>query len=242
MPLGVEDIRRNIVVAVGLILVFAVVMWLAPEKDDLRTVFDAARPRQPVAATETADPAKGEPRQRRGDAAVPAQPGSGITQAARVAPQGTPSGPGDGAEPLERLPPRPPLSDDDQQPDTPKPRLLARPVALDGARVAYRQGVVTLPGVEALPLNERCGSGAEDFPCGVMARTELRRFLRGRSIACDVPDDFGLKRGEATSACTVGSEDIGRWVVENGWARAAPGGAYEEVEAAARQARRGIWR
>lgn len=240
MPLGVEDIRRNIVVAVGLVLVFAVVMWLAPEPDDLRTVFDAARPRQPMTAKEAGEPAGSAPRQERDAAAVADRQGGGDMRGARAAPQEAAPDPSAGE--LERLPPRPPLSGETLQPDTPKPRLLARPVALDGARIAYRQGVVTLPGVEALPLNERCGSSAEDFPCGVMARTELRRFLRGRSIACDVPDDFGLKRGEATSACTVGDADIGRWVVENGWARAAPGGPYADVEATARQSKRGIWR
>ncbi|MBP0614612.1 thermonuclease family protein [Jiella mangrovi] len=241
ISVDVAAIRRNIAVAVGLMLVFAFVMWLAPEKDAGRTVFEAGRSRPQAPATQTAnEPQKTSPRDER----VAGQRSSTSTPASHsMASRGeTAAGASTEQEPLERLPPRPPLSDEALRADTPRPKLLPRPVALDGAHIAYRQGVITLPGVEAVPLAEQCGSGAAAFPCGVMARTELRRFLRGRSIACEVPDDFGVRRGEATTACTVADEDIGRWVVENGWARATPDGPYVEVEAAARKAQRGIWR
>ncbi|TFF27137.1 hypothetical protein E3C22_01250 [Jiella endophytica] len=240
MRLAIEDVRRTIVVAVALVLVFWMVLWLAPAKDGRHTVFDPA-PQPPVtttAATGSEKPARTTARPE--DAAL-SETSEDQMAVRSIDGEDLPGSSGPSA-PLERLPPRPPLSEAKLRPDTPKPRLLPRPVALDGARIAYRQGVITLPGVEALPLAERCGPDEGNFPCGVMARTELRRFLRGRSIACDVPQDFGLKRGEATSACTVADEDIGRWVVENGWAKAAPGGPYEKAEAAAKEAKRGLWR
>ena len=236
--LQLEVVRRTIVVAVALCLVFAFVLWLAPEKDGRETVFDP-RP-ETHAASNTVK--TGSPAARR-DATDGAPPASDARTSGGPTPEdGSSQGGSDGAGDLERLPPRPPLSDEELRPDTPQPRLLARPIALDGGRIAYRQGVIVLPGVLAVPLTERCGPKTLNYPCGVMARTELRRFLRGRSIACDVPEDFGLKRGEATSACTVGDEDIGRWSVENGWAKSEPGGPYDEAQASAKEARRGIWR
>lgn len=239
----VEDVRRVIVVAVGLVLVTLLLLWLAPEKDGSRTVFEAVR---------ASRLAQSEARERAAERIAAEKQQAGATGASAGAeddasgispPPGTSPEAGDMQDeaPLERLPPRPPLSDETLQADTPKPQLLPRPVALDGARIAYRQGVIVLPGVEALPLDQRCGSGADAFPCGVMARTELRRFLRGRSIECDVPPDFGVRRGEATSSCTVAGEDIGRWVVENGWGKAVDGGRYVEAQAAAKRARRGVW-
>lgn len=242
LRLQVEDIRRVIVVAVGLVLVTLLLLWLAPEKDGSRTIFEAVR---------SSRLAQSEARERAAERSAAEEPRAGVAGASAGAeddagaispPPGTSPKAGDEQDaPLERLPPRPPLSDETLQADTPRPQLLPRPVALDGTRIAYRQGVIVLPGVEALPLAERCGTGADAFPCGVMARTELRRFLRGRSIECDVPGDFGVRRGEANSACTVAGEDIGRWVVENGWGKATAGGPYVEAQAAAKKARRGVW-
>ncbi|MBO0904195.1 thermonuclease family protein [Jiella sonneratiae] len=234
----VAAVRRHIATAAGLVLLFALVIWLAPDRGPERTVFEAAN-RRPVAepAGGAAPRSDEESGKRAAEASRPEK-----DQAAPGVAGKAPAATGDAAgEPLERLPPRPPLSAPELRADTPKPQLLARPIALDGARIAYRQGVVTLPGVEALPLNAQCGAGAAAFPCGVKARTELRRFLRGRSIACDVPADFGVRRSDAASACTVAGEDIGRWVVENGWAKATPDGPYGEAEATAKRQRRGIW-
>ncbi len=237
--LDVEDIRRVIVVAVSLVLLTLLLLWLAPEKDGSRTVFEAvrssrlaeARSNEREASNDITQPTDGKETSKRPSTVGEPTLDAGSSEAGGAADEG----------PLERLPPRPPLSDEKFRADTPKPQLLPRPVALDGARIAYRQGVIVLPGIEALPLDQRCGTGADAFPCGVMARTELRRFLRGRSIECDVPPEFGVRRGEANTACTVAGEDIGRWVVENGWGKATDGGPYAEAQAAARKARRGVW-
>ena len=242
----VEDIRRVIVVAVSLVLVTLLLLWLAPEKDGSRTVFEAVRSSR-LAQSEARERAAERSAADRQQGSIVADASAGGEDKAvaggNPSQPGTSAGPGDTAEgaPLERLPPRPPLSGETLQADTPKPQLLPRPVALDGARIAYRQGTIILPGVEALPLDQRCGTGGDAFPCGVMARTELRRFLRGRSIECDVPPDFGVRRGEATSTCSVAGDDIGRWVIENGWGKATAGGPYGEAQADARKARRGVW-
>ena len=148
---------------------------------------------------------------------------------------------------LKRLPPRPPLS----KPETPtaendpgeaKPTLLPRPVATDAAHLSVGKATVVLPGVKPVPLERSCGSGDAAWPCGMMARTELRRLIGLRSVMCKVPDGFGDREATVTSPCSLASEDLGAWVVRNGWAEAAPGGPYGDAEAAAKRERRGIWR
>ncbi|MBO0663947.1 thermonuclease family protein [Jiella sp. MQZ9-1] len=230
-----DDIRRSIVILAALSLTAAGLIWLAPHQPAGRSIFDAA----PTTGGELSEAAGASPSS---PATTNAQPPVKLERPGTVrsvtAKDITAYG-GHGDAPLIRLPPRQPLSQPEPQPSKPKRQLLPRPIAIDGGHIAYRQGVITLPGVEALPLRERCDTDAR--PCGALARTALRRFLRGRSIACDVPFDFGKKRGEATTACSVGGEDIGAWVVENGWARAVPGGRYEQAETSAKAARRGIW-
>ena len=149
-------------------------------------------------------------------------------------------------EALHRLPPREPLSDlaapAAKSDDSLTKRLLPRPVALDAARIAIGQAVVELPGVEPLELSAQCNSGSLTWPCGARSRTELRNFLRGRSIECEVPNSFGESRETISSACSVGDEDIGAWVVSRGWARAMPGGPYEDQQTSAKANGLGIWR
>jgi endonuclease YncB( thermonuclease family) len=45
----------------------------------------------------------------------------------------------------------------------------------------------------------------------------LRRFLHGRAVECYFPQVEGVD--EVTAPCRVGRQDIGLWLLENGWAR-----------------------
>ncbi|MEX6505826.1 thermonuclease family protein [Jiella sp. M17.18] len=211
-------------ILLGVVLLAAILLALAPSKQSIE-----ARNDDIATAATSAD---GAAAPAHGTRSAPQQTGARAVGPADVAAQG-------GA--LERLPPRPPLSKPADLKEPAKPQLLSLPIAVDAGHIAYRQGVITLPGVDPLPLSAACGSGADARPCGVRSRTELRRFLRGRSIECDVPSDFGEKRSAATTACSVDGEDIGAWVVANGWAKAVPGGPYVKAEDAARQAHLGIW-
>ncbi|MEP0509328.1 MAG: thermonuclease family protein, partial [Aurantimonas coralicida] len=162
-----------------------------------------------------------------------------------VTPDGITSGPAtDG--PLRRLPPRAPDPSPQQatEPENAETRqiLLPRPIARDTAHLTIGRGTIALPGIAALPLERSCGEGANAWPCGMRARTELRNYLRSRSIRCEVPEDFGERDETITSACTLRGDDVGAWIVRNGWAEAAPGGPYQDAEAEARREKRGIWR
>jgi endonuclease YncB( thermonuclease family) len=145
-------------------------------------------------------------------------------------------------ETLERVEPRTPLSPlglATRQADLPpRPTLLPRPHAVAAGRFHSRGHVVTLAGIEIVEAEEKCGEGQESWPCGTMARTAFRNWLRGRALSCVVP--VSPVPGEVVTPCTLGRQDAGEWLVRQGWAHAVAGGPYEEAEAEAREAGRGL--
>jgi endonuclease YncB( thermonuclease family) len=66
-------------------------------------------------------------------------------------------------------------------------------------------------------------------------------FLRGRAVECFLPSLDGIDR--AIAPCRVGSIDLGRWLVRQGWGTP-NGDADDTLNAAAREARcerLGLW-
>ena len=160
-----------------------------------------------------------------------------------VAPPGPPD------EELERVEPRAPLGDLALA-GPPKPRKSKMPDGQDGSKlfqpVASAAGVieakdysVTVSGIDIVKDDETCSDEGKSWACGVRARTAFRAFLRGRTIVCSVPSQGG--HDAASTKCWVGNKDVGEWLVENGWARAAQGGPYVEAGDKARAARKGIF-
>ncbi|KQT55119.1 MULTISPECIES: thermonuclease family protein [unclassified Aureimonas] len=137
----------------------------------------------------------------------------------------------------------PPLAvDRTAEPAKPKMQVLTRPIAIDTATFLIGRARVKLVGVEPAPVGKRCEAKyGGTWPCGATARTALRSWLRARSIACDVPEDFAKSSSMTESRCFLGERDIGTWLVESGWATAVPGGPYETAEAKAKEAGLGIW-
>jgi endonuclease YncB( thermonuclease family) len=80
------------------------------------------------------------------------------------------------------------------------------------------------------------------------ARTAFRAFLRGRAVTCS---GAGTKKDTTASSagapaaivadCKVARQDVGQWLVENGWARATQGGPYADAGEAAHKAGKGIF-
>ncbi len=113
--------------------------------------------------------------------------------------------------------------------------------------LAERGGVLTLAGKSlqlagVLPTDPRricTGPNGKDWPCGVIARTALRTFLRGRTIDCDMPD--GKWQSGMTAACRYARTDLGDWLVRNGWAEPAPGSALFDASEEARRQLLGIY-
>ncbi|KQZ82991.1 hypothetical protein ASD64_07640 [Mesorhizobium sp. Root157] len=151
----------------------------------------------------------------------------------------------DGAE-LERIAPRRPLSDLSLA-EPPKPKFsvdwkgmtLFRPFASSAGMVAAQRYSVTIAGIDVVRSDETCLDNGKTWACGAHALGAFRAFLRGLAVVCAIPPD--KDRGEFNVRCRSGKKDVGEWLVENGWARAAKGSPYEEAGEMARSLRKGIF-
>jgi endonuclease YncB( thermonuclease family) len=150
---------------------------------------------------------------------------------------------------LERVEPRAPLSElalagppkppKTKMPDDWNGTKLFQPVASAAGVIEAKGYSVAISGVDIVRQDETCADGGKSWTCGTRARTAFRAFLRGRAVVCTVPPEGG--RDLITAECRVGNQDVGQWLIENGWARAAKGGPYVEAGEKARTARKGIF-
>ncbi len=147
---------------------------------------------------------------------------------------------------LQRIAPRKPLSKLGQAKE-PEPEQKAdwdgtslyRPVATAAGTFEAMGYTVSLAGTQPIGPDETCSYQGTAWPCGVRARTEFRQLLRGRAVVCALPE--GTAAGAVAVDCRIGTENLGAWLVENGWARAAPGSPYAEAGRKAETDGKGIF-
>ncbi|MER9441008.1 thermonuclease family protein [Mesorhizobium sp. M0340] len=154
-----------------------------------------------------------------------------------------------GSNELERIEPRAPLSDlalagppkppKTKMPDDWKGTKLFQPVASAAGVIEAKGYSIAVSGIDIVKQEETCTDGGESWNCGIRARTAFRAFLRSRAVVCAVPPEGG--RDLIAAECRIGNQDIGQWLVENGWARAAKGGPYVEAGEKARAAKKGVF-
>lgn len=147
---------------------------------------------------------------------------------------------------IERVEPRPPLGELGLavSPKMPMPEdwreiLLYRPVATSSAMFESMGRKVIISGVRGIDLDRACSFQGIAWPCGQRARAAFNSWLRGRSLKCFVPPV--VERFAIAAPCSLGKQDVGAWLVSNGWAMALPSGIYGKAEATARNARMGIF-
>jgi len=115
---------------------------------------------------------------------------------------------------------------------------IAYPVIRAAGALEWRGQPFGLAGVAVTAPDATCGTEADAWPCGRVALTAIRRFVRTRTIECAAVD--AAEPADHRARCTVGGRDIGEWLVTHGWAKA-QGPAYGEAEQAAREAKAGLW-
>ena len=115
---------------------------------------------------------------------------------------------------------------------------LLRPTVENAGLLSFGKRRLQIAGVIATPADKSCGSDGKQWPCGMMAKTALRLYLRNRTIDCDLPS--GAWEDMASAACRLGQQDIGTWLVENGWVEAQPGSPLAAAGEKAKQAKQGI--
>ncbi|OQM73670.1 thermonuclease family protein [Manganibacter manganicus] len=145
--------------------------------------------------------------------------------------------------PLERIAPRAPLSTLSlaTPPDPVDPADLTggplfRPVAKAAGVIEVKGQLLTISGIEVVRPDETCTDRAgKVWHCGARASTAFQGFMRGRALTCTEPD-----KGDGMQ-CRIGKRDIGKWLVENGWARALPASPYAEAGRKAQEAGKGVF-
>jgi hypothetical protein len=118
-------------------------------------------------------------------------------------------------------------------------QTLPRPTVGNPGLLTFGDRQVFLDGLKPMARTRTCQSGGSNWPCGEMASTALRRFLRGRSVTCDIKDADWT--GRVTARCDLGKQDIAGWLVEHGWAEAAVGSDYVESGQQAMALRLGLY-
>ncbi len=116
------------------------------------------------------------------------------------------------------------------------------PKILDGDTVEIAHQHIRIFGIDAPEMEQLCLDAAtRRSTCGVDARNALSSFGAGRSWSCTRLDVD--QYGRHVARCQIEGQDVGRWMVAQGWALAfiRYSSAYVEDEKAARAARRGLW-
>jgi len=143
---------------------------------------------------------------------------------------------------LTREAPRQPLSRISRAPEPEKPEYtkLFRPVASAAGRLKAEGREIEIAGIGILDPEKVCErADGSTWHCGMRARTAFRGWLRGRAVDCrlgSAPADDVL-----TTDCRLDGEDVGKWLVENGWAVAAADGPYAKAGERAENGALGIF-
>jgi endonuclease YncB( thermonuclease family) len=112
---------------------------------------------------------------------------------------------------------------------------------LDDGRLSVNGRLVRIDGIMIPPTDRVCGSVNMPATCGPRAVLQLSGKIGAEFVHCR---DLGLDDAGATlGRCSVQGDDLGGWMVLNGWAMADPSGPveYRQWERLAESRGLGIW-
>jgi endonuclease YncB( thermonuclease family) len=113
---------------------------------------------------------------------------------------------------------------------------------VDGDTLEIGTTKIRLASIDAPETDQVClNATATRWTCGIEARDRLAAHIGGRSIDCSPTGTDAY--GRTLAGCALAGEDLNKWMVRQGWARAFVRYSKEYVpdEEAARTAGRGIW-
>lgn len=226
---------RSVLTKIGAAAAICVVAFVVASVPNL--------PRQPVFSDARLAEAEPQPVQilGSGQTAGPTEPASSRAIAPDIVAPPEISGLG-----LERIEARPPLGElglagppKPVKPDDWEGTVLYRPVVTSSASFEAMGYTILVAGTEPIGADRSCEFEGVSWRCGERARLAFRYWLRGRAPLCQVFPP--AERQPVAAACRLGKQDVGAWLVANGWAYARPGGGYEKAEAVARKAKMGVF-
>jgi endonuclease YncB( thermonuclease family) len=116
-----------------------------------------------------------------------------------------------------------------------------RASVIDGDTVEIHGKRIRLYGIDAVESGQHCQKHGIHWRCGRDSAFALADKIGQRPITCSGDEFDRYKR--LIARCSLDSEDLGGWMVENGWAVAFRrySEVYVEQEARARERRVGLW-
>jgi len=121
-------------------------------------------------------------------------------------------------------------------------QVQAVPQIVDADTVYAGSTKIRLGGIDAPEMDQVCiDASGQNWNCGIDAREKLRAYANGRPWICKLTGTDVYNRN--LGSCTVGGEDVSRWLVRNGWALAFRrySVAYVADEDFAREQKHGLW-
>ena len=107
----------------------------------------------------------------------------------------------------------------------------------DGDSLRVQGVVIRLKGVDAPELHQTCSREGRPYRCGEAARQALLERIAGRPVACRIEGRDRYRRSLAR--CRIDGQDLGAWLVLEGFAVGYHG--YEAEESIARRRGVGLW-
>lgn len=120
--------------------------------------------------------------------------------------------------------------------------ITGRASVVDGDTLEIRSTKVRLNGIDAPESGQMCLDAAgQSYRCGQKAALALAEKVGTSNLKCEVLDSD--RYGRSVSRCSLGDQDLNRWMVLQGWALAYRSYStdYVDEEDTAREARRGLW-
>ena len=119
--------------------------------------------------------------------------------------------------------------------------LTGQASVIDGDTIEIHGQRIRLFGIDAVESRQRCSRGGKQWNCGKDSAFALADRIGRSAIDCR-----GVERDRydrLVAVCFKGSEDLNRWMVEQGWAVAYRRYSmdYVKAEEAAKAAGRGLW-
>lgn len=120
-------------------------------------------------------------------------------------------------------------------------QLVSLVTVIDGDTIDLNGNRVRLYGIDAPESSQPCSRNGVAYNCGLAATNQLKFILSGERLQCEKKSSDRWAR--EISICRIGTTDVGKQMVRQGWAVAYReySTAYVEDEMFARENSLGIW-
>jgi endonuclease YncB( thermonuclease family) len=126
-------------------------------------------------------------------------------------------------------------------PETLAFRLNSYAIINDDGSLSIRNHTIRLFGLAIPPTGRTCRTFERPVVCGSLASLALDFKIDNNFVDCETQGEN--PDGSLVAICRVNGEDLGAWMIAQGWARVLPGAPdeYGELETIARRNGLGIW-